>query len=295
MPIIKIVPEKYPAIVALHKDGEKPSSIAQKYNVREEAIVRILRKCGAYQKRNSRQYFFREDFFAKIETEEQAYFLGLMYADGTNNHSGAAISLCEPDDYLLRRFAAALKYNGAITIFKKRKPFHKLKYALSVHGKKISNDLTRVGCFPRKSLTLKFPTTEQVPLSLMSHFLRGYFDGDGTLRHEPKGNKLQVQITSSPDFCTGFNNFLSSHLGFKGSKHTYSHSKAEDVRLSTRPGILFLDYIYNISSVKMTRKFDKFINFFRSYNPPNGKCGSLIPTEDVVKIRDKWLKTEDLK
>jgi len=43
------------------------------------------------------------------------------------------------------------------------------------------NDLERLGCISNKSLILKFPTIDQVSEEFIPHFLRGYFDGDGTV------------------------------------------------------------------------------------------------------------------
>lgn len=40
-------------------------------------------------------------------------------------------------------------------------------------------DLSKHGCVPNKSLILKFPTT--LPNELVNDFIRGYFDGDGSV------------------------------------------------------------------------------------------------------------------
>ena len=42
--------------------------------------------------------------------------------------------------------------------------------------------LISYGCTPRKSLTLKFPDFNIFKSqSLINHFIRGYFDGDGSV------------------------------------------------------------------------------------------------------------------
>ena len=43
------------------------------------------------------------------------------------------------------------------------------------------NDLIKQGCVPNKSLILTFPNKYQVPKNLINHFIRGYFDGDGSI------------------------------------------------------------------------------------------------------------------
>lgn len=51
----------------------------------------------------------------------------------------------------------------------------------SLRSQKTVDDLKQLGCIERKSLILKFPTEEQVPFDLLHHFIRGYFDGDGSI------------------------------------------------------------------------------------------------------------------
>jgi len=50
----------------------------------------------------------------------------------------------------------------------------------------MKDDLIALGCIPRKSLLLKFPTSNQVPEHLIRHFIRGYFDGDGHFTNTEK-------------------------------------------------------------------------------------------------------------
>jgi intein/homing endonuclease len=58
-----------------------------------------------------------------------------------------------------------------------------------------------MGMVPNKSLVLKFP---DIPKEMYRHFIRGYFDGDGSLcLHINKRGKFQplLSITSTDDFC----------------------------------------------------------------------------------------------
>lgn len=51
-------------------------------------------------------------------------------------------------------------------------------------------DLISNGCVPKKSLILKFPEEDIVSKELQSHFIRGYFDGDGSLLHSKTSKKI---------------------------------------------------------------------------------------------------------
>ena len=55
------------------------------------------------------------------------------------------------------------------------------------------SDLNKLGVVERKSLILTFPTEQQVPKHLMPHFIRGYFDGDGSVYKQKQGNtKIEI-------------------------------------------------------------------------------------------------------
>lgn len=252
----------------------------------EDQIRNILKKYDSYVRRNSRSIQCDETYFDVIDTEEKAYFLGIMYSDGCNTKEGLVVTLCEPDQYLLSAFAKAIGSSTKLRLERKRKVFHKSKYRLAIYSTKISRSLTKQGCIPRKSLVLKFPNLEQVPEHLMSHFLRGVFDGDGSIYFSEK--KLGVSITGSPFFCQGAQEFIEKRLNAKPCLESYSHSLAKNIKLSTRGAIVFLDYLYSDATVKMARKYEKFILYLRQYQPVN-VGGAAFPTEIVAAIRDKWL------
>ena len=50
-----------------------------------------------------------------------------------------------------------------------------------MRSQKTVNDLKKLGCVEKKSSILTFPTSQQVPNNLIYHFIRGYFDGDGSI------------------------------------------------------------------------------------------------------------------
>jgi len=149
----------------------------------------------------------REGLFEKIETEEDAYWLGFMYADGTVGGTRNEIKF-ELQDRDRTSVEAFHKYCG-----NKNKIYH---HVLKRNGKEyISNcsaftnsivkeNLIKLGCSPNKSLILKCPTEEQVPQNLIHHFTRGYIDGDGSLNRNLKTNKISsIVILGTPDFLLG--------------------------------------------------------------------------------------------
>ena len=66
----------------------------------------------------------------------------------------------------------------------------------SLRSQKTVEDLKKLGCVEKKSLILQFPTVEQVPPNLIYHFIRGYFDGDGSIScyQREKSHRLEYNI-----------------------------------------------------------------------------------------------------
>ena len=107
MPIIKLTSKIKEEIEELYKTGKYTfKAISKIYNVNPSTIERYLAKIGYKAKSQSelqRKYPIVEDFFDKIDTEEKAYILGFLYADGYNdtNKNAVCISLKYDDVEIL--------------------------------------------------------------------------------------------------------------------------------------------------------------------------------------------------
>jgi hypothetical protein len=121
-------------------------------------------------------YHTRQDYFREITTQQQAYFLGLLAADGTiTNKDGnyrVDLGLQQQDKALVESFRDALAPGAPIV--KNRGCFH-----VRVGSKEMVNDLARFGIVPRKTYHFDWPQT--LPDVFAIPFILGYFDGDGCL------------------------------------------------------------------------------------------------------------------
>ena len=135
---------------------------------------------GHYTGKNSENNYFEE-----IDSFDKAYFLGFIFADGcvqdfstdTNNRKSLSLVITEGDGYLLQKFLDYSKTQA--TIVTSHKEDSKPRKQIEIWSCKIYDDLFKLGVIPRKS---KKETTLQIPNireDLISHFIRGYFDGDG--------------------------------------------------------------------------------------------------------------------
>ncbi len=125
------------------------------------------------------------------QTPVSAYIAGLIAADGClsiNKRNYKYVRLSSIDLDLLE---CVQKYTGG-SIYTYRKEHHHW-FVLQLNGKDCFDDLfKRWNMTPRKSLTYEPPELRE---SLVSHFIRGYFDGDGSIHRDTKGN-LRFSIFS---------------------------------------------------------------------------------------------------
>lgn len=141
-----------------------------------------------------RKYTLNDNFFQNISSEAQAYCLGLLYSDGSvckhKNSYVIQFSQIEDRKELVYLFNSLLGSNRPIY---ERFQDNKYVYTCCVSSATMGQNLIQLGCTERKSLTLQFPTF--ISEELMSHFIRGLFDGDGCI-WEGKRKKMIVKDKS---------------------------------------------------------------------------------------------------
>lgn len=238
-----------------------------------------------------------ENFFENIDKESKAYMLGFWDSDGCNDYNSTRVTmfLQARDKSILERFAEELNYKGSLKFLEmsKKKSTFQDQWGLRFRNRKISDDLAKQGCVPRKSLTLQFPNFNQVPKHLIRHFIRGIFDGDGSLcfkthlyRGKYKYLKIVASITSSTDFCNGLARFLRKELNLNCCVRSGKQCRPETsyiVIQHTKNAVPFLSWLYDDSSIYLERKYNKFQelkefikNFYKERN------------ESVPKERLSW-------
>ena len=238
--------------IALHFNCSRP--IINRY-IKENNFIKRKRAKKSFQKRF--KYNFNQDYFKQIDTPDKAYFLGLLYADGCNTRYGLSIGLQESDKNILELLKNYINYTGSIFI--KPQKNYKNMAVLDIKSIELSNQLSNLGCIPAKSLTLKFPTEEQVPTHLIHHFMRGYFDGDGCLGHYKKGCVFEVLGTYS--FVEEFQKILIKKCGLNKVRlfQTKNRITTNLSYAGTLQVIKIRDYLYrDCGDLYLKRKKEKF-------------------------------------
>lgn len=186
--------EEKEKIIKMYQDNISLREISNQTKHSRNAISKMLEKSDIKTTKGNhyRKYFFDFDFFEKIDSEIKAYWLGFLYADGCvlpqdprgYGEQEFKLSLSEQDQEILEKYKEDLKSTYPIrrdeTKHKKNEN-SQVQLICSYRSQKTVDDLKKLGCVENKSLILKFPTEEQVPSKLIYHFIRGYFDGDGSI------------------------------------------------------------------------------------------------------------------
>ena len=220
------------------------------------------------------KYYVNENYFDDINTEDKAYFLGLLYADGCNNQKRNAISigLQERDKDILEIFRKKIELSKSLSFRdrKKEKGTFQNEWKLNIINRKISKRLADLGCWENKSLTLKFPNNEQVPRYLLNHFIRGIWDGDGSigLYKRSKNNQIfcDVSLTSTEMFCVKLTSII-KELNVNTSMTIKNKNKiTRQLHINSIPQALrFLDWLYKDSTIYLSRKYSKYLEIKNYY------------------------------
>lgn len=275
MPIIKLTNDIKAEVEKLYKTGNYNfKEISKIYNVNPSTIERYLGKIGYKAKTQSelqRKYPIVEDFFDIIDTEEKAYILGLLYADGYNNTSknDVCISLKEEDVEILNKITEIIQPTKPLFYIDMSPENRGMKnsmnqYRLTINNKHISQKLVELGCGKAKTSVLKFPTKQQVPEHLQRHFIRGYFDGDGSIS---KGKFPKIDIISTPEFLYDIQEIMSNVLYINKTKLNWSRKYIESniccLQISGRlKCIKFMEWMYKDATIYLKRKKDVFDNYY---------------------------------
>ncbi|WP_297419399.1 LAGLIDADG family homing endonuclease [Clostridium sp.] len=208
----------------------------------------------------SRIYQLNDTYFEKIDTETKAYILGFLYADGSvsANKYYLSIDISIEDIEIIDLISKELYITPPKYMYKTIKNRKYVK--LCVGSKKICSDLINLGCIPNKTFLIKFPNENQVPNYLLSHFIRGYFDGDGCITTK-EGIRPMATIIGTLDFLDGVYNILN----FNNIKKRCMFKISKIYRLSIsnlKDNYYFYHYIYNNSTVYLKRKKDKYDTYY---------------------------------
>lgn len=218
--------------------------------------------------RSQRKYQLREDYFDDVNSQEKAWLLGFLYADGYNNErkGDIKIRLALQDQEILERIRELL-YIGELPPLSYLERQNYKYVELRISSKRLSKALAKCGCMQAKTFKVIFPFW--LDQSLWRHFIRGVFDGDGCIQcvtlksgNGAGSHKTMFSIVGHEPFIDTINEIIAQSCGLKPSK--LSKRADKDSRLATlnysgcRQCMKIRDFLYLGYTISLKRKADKF-------------------------------------
>lgn len=232
-------------------------------------LSKVLRKSGISIRDNtlnSRKYTHNENFFEQIDNEIKAYWLGFIYADGfieskrDSNSQKLGITLSAIDESHLYKFKTHIEATNPIKTYigsgyNSNGRFTKILLT----SQKTVVDLKKLGVIENKTKNLSFPNELIVPNNLIRHFIRGYFDGDGTIycSQDKKYDHFSYQLsfTGTKEIIDGIRKFFNKRVVIKTRHNAFYMNIGGNHQVKDVLSILYAD-----SSVYLERKYNKYLD-----------------------------------
>lgn len=256
-----------PVIAKNYTEGLTIREIASRHKISEKFVWDSLSELGVNRRRGSkecRRHHFNEDFFNSIDTEEKAYILGFIYADGYVSKNSSKqrymlrVVLDTKDEQILHDINKALLSNKPVVRGTRvtKKGYVSKFSTLALYSKKVVLDLEKLGCLSPKALSIRFPYF--LTGDLCSHFIRGYFDGDGHISLDKAGLPV-VHLSSNPSFIKDLHAYFTEVI--KLPCHIIEQSNNTHVlSLHSWSGALsFGEYIWRNATIYLDRKHATFV------------------------------------
>jgi hypothetical protein len=266
--------------------------------------------------------------YPTISTEQEAYILGFLYADGfvTGRKNGKYYSVgatvSESDRQILINISQLFFDAGYVARLKDRvtsyggKPYKTANLRIGNVG--LVQTLIQLGISPNKTYEQSSKVFDSVPDHLQHHFVRGYFDGDGSIYHPTGSNKHSIKIISlnvplmrrmdkwilqrcNPTIKTE-NHFAMQDGKYPRIQHNGNPNCIKIRDVLYKDATIFLnrkrDIFYSIPSPRITKSSHKGVHWnkqrnnwmVRIYLDKNSKptyCGSFKTEEEAILEYEK--------
>lgn len=274
-------------VIERYNELKNLKKVAKSFGVSLRPIKRILKKNNI--ELTNRRYEVNHNYFEIIDTEEKAYWLGFLYADGcirkTKSGSQISLKLSLKDENHLNLFKTSIEsqhkvsYNRNYTTSKKGTPSFSDNCVIRVNSNKLVEDLIRQGCKPRKTFTIDRPNIDE---KFYKHFIRGYYDGDGNFFYSEKTKMSVVTIVCASEKFREFLIEVISKIPNIGKIH--EDKQKYTIKIVNIVGIVsFLDYVYKESNIHLNRKkeyYERYKEYRRNIesNYKRGLRGGYVKT-----------------
>lgn len=261
-------------ILAMYESGVSSKEVAKYFGINQTTIPKMYKRKYKIKSMLPSQGNIR--YFQNIDSSLKAYFLGFIAADGCITRDNCLkINIVETDRTILDKLKSEIGCEHKISIVQKKNGKPQVTFGLS--NDLLKQDLMSYGILPRKSLTME-NIIPNIPKEYRNSFILGYFDGDGYasisfVYGNNKRNGIVFKEKQYPCFHIGFcgtKEFLngitdeiqpkSFRIKLNKSIHTLELSVAK------KEVIKYFNYLYKNQTFYLKRKYNKFIEYFKTIN-----------------------------
>lgn len=227
-----------------------------------------------------RKYSLNENYFKVINSENKAYVLGFIYADGSVYKNYLSIRLASKDIEILEIIKKELGYSGVIL----KNIINGREYVgLTISSKIIVDDLIKLGVIKKKTyLSKNLPFYNK---KYEMSFLRGFFDGDGSIYSSDKRgfSEYTICFSGNKSILNQVKNILINYE-ISSSKIRHRHNNDESCMLEIR-GNVNIEKLYGVlyknGNLYLRRKKERFYNFIEMLNSLTKRNLSNNIVEDI--------------
>lgn len=212
------------------------------------------------------EYTCNHRFFQNIDTEEKAYWLGFIYADGyisINNQTNSAvvgIELRESDINHIKKFNKSINGNYKVSIRSRQCNLsqHSEKFDIAcirIYSLPMFNDLKNHGIVENKTYRTEYPIIDK---NFMIPFIRGYFDGNGWIMQKQSSYTVCAICGKNEAFFNYIRSYLydnyslCSYISYQ--KNHFSGMYVLNIHKNEQ-SVKFLNLIYGSSNIHLQRKY----------------------------------------
>ena len=249
------------SIFDLYKSGKSSTYISNELGLSQYTILKCLKDNNI--ERRKRKNLVDENYFSVIDTYNKSYLLGYLFADGYVFHNntgyrlyGLRLKIHKKDKHILDFLKSELKSDNLI----KEERGTNCLY-LTINSKKIADDLIKLGCTTKKSLTLKFPNIDS---KYYNSFIHGYFDGDGSIYTFK--NQIHFKLLGTESFLNTIKDyFIKMYVGGDYRVMKYPGSNIYQFRIFKKDSIqkIYNLFYSNANYIFLNRKKEIFNNILK--------------------------------
>ena len=240
-------------------------AVCKKYGFVHSVLVRYAKNNNLpYKTNRGAKYSFDREYFKEIDSEEKAYWLGFLYADGgvsttdktCTRPNRLTINISHKDRIILERFNKSINGNLHIIDYMPSEETYgnSMMSVLNVNSVEFCEHLINHGCIPNKTFALKMPNINE---NLMPHFVRGFLDGDGSVYDN------YFAFTKGDAFLKELDEVITTALDIEPGRIYYYKNKDSrvcDLRYAKKDSAKKIyHWLYDNATIFLERKKDKYV------------------------------------